>query len=59
MTLQECFDLARRAGFDAAEVNYNRESDMSPAAGEKELADIRTMADKAGIAISGVCSFLL
>jgi len=58
MTLQECFELARRAGFDAVEVNYNLEGDLSPAAGEKELAGIRSMADKAGVAISGVCSFL-
>ena len=58
MTLKECFELARRAGYDAVEVNYNLEGDLSPAAGEKELTAIRTMADKAGIAISGVCSFL-
>ena len=49
MTLQECFGLARRAGFDAVEVNYNLEGDLSPAAGEKELAGIRAMADKAGM----------
>src|SRR5690349_18661372 len=58
MTLRECFELARRAGFDAVEVNYNLEGDLSPDAGEKELAGIRAMADKAGVAISGVCSFL-
>ncbi|MCI0625472.1 MAG: sugar phosphate isomerase/epimerase [Acidobacteria bacterium] len=58
MTLKECFELARRAGFDGVEVNYNLEGDLSPAAGEKELAGIRAMADKAGVAISGVCSFL-
>src|SRR5258706_16293111 len=54
MTLRECFELARRAGFDAVEVNYNLEGDLSPAAGEKELAEIRAMADKAGVAISGI-----
>ncbi len=58
MTLQQCFELAARAGFDAVEVNYNLEGDLSPAAGEKELGAIRSMAEKAGIAISGVCSFL-
>jgi hexulose-6-phosphate isomerase len=30
MTLQECFELARRAGFEAVEVNYNLEGDLSP-----------------------------
>jgi hexulose-6-phosphate isomerase len=58
MTLRECFELARRAGFDGIEVNYNLEGDLSPAAGEKELAQIRAMAETIGIAISGVCSFL-
>jgi sugar phosphate isomerase/epimerase len=58
MTLRECFELAKRAGFDAVEVNYNLEGDLSPAAGEKEIHAIRAMAEKAGIAISGVCSFL-
>lgn len=58
MSLEECFRLAARAGFDAVEVNYNLEGDISPAAGEKELSDIRAKAEKAGIAISGLCSFL-
>lgn len=58
MTLKECFELAQRAGFDGVEVNYNLEGDLSPAAGEKELGQIRAMAEKAGVAISGVCSFL-
>jgi sugar phosphate isomerase/epimerase len=58
MTLKECFELVRRAGFDGVEVNYNLEGDLSPVAGEKELREIRTMADRADIAISGVCSFL-
>jgi hexulose-6-phosphate isomerase len=58
MTLKQCFELARRAGFDGVEVNYNLEGDLSPAAGEKELAQIRNLAEKSGIVISGVCSFL-
>ncbi|HVR73141.1 MAG TPA: sugar phosphate isomerase/epimerase family protein [Planctomycetota bacterium] len=58
MTLEDCFRLARRAGFDGVEVNYNLEGDLSPAAGEKELVEIRKLSEKTGIAISGVCSFL-
>jgi L-ribulose-5-phosphate 3-epimerase len=50
--------LAKRAGFDGIEVNYNLEGDLSPAAGEKELGEIRAQAEKTDIAISGVCSFL-
>lgn len=58
MSLQECFQLARRAGFDAVEVNYNLEGDIAPERGEAEMTAIRRMAEDAGIAISGVCSFL-
>jgi len=58
MTLKECFELARRAGFDAVEVNYNLEGDISPAASDKDLMRIRDTAEKADIGISGLCSFL-
>ena len=58
MTLKECFELAKRAGFDAVEVNYNLEGDISPQASGKDFAEIRKMAEKIGIGISGVCSFL-
>lgn len=58
MSLEACFRLAARAGFDAVEVNYNLEGELSPAAGPKELSAIRSMAEKAGIEISGLCSFL-
>jgi L-ribulose-5-phosphate 3-epimerase len=58
MNLQECLQLAKDAGFDAIELNYDLESDLSPKAGTKEFEDIRRMADKIGIQISGLCSFL-
>lgn len=58
MTLRECLQLAKDAGFDAIELNYDLESDLSPKAGPKELAAIRSMADEIGIEISGLCSFL-
>jgi L-ribulose-5-phosphate 3-epimerase len=58
MSLKECFELAKRAGFDAVEVNYNLEGDLSPQAAEKEFSEIRSMAERIGIGISGVCSFL-
>ncbi len=58
MTLQECLVLAKRAGFDAIELNYDLDNDLSPKATNKELSAIRQMADKIGIEISGLCSFL-
>ena len=58
MTLRECLQLAKDAGFDAVELNYDLEDDLSPESGTKGLAAIRKMADEIGIAISGLCSFL-
>lgn len=58
MTLKQCFELAKDAGFDGVEVNYNLEGDLSPEATEKDLKAIGDMARKIGIQISGVCSFL-
>jgi L-ribulose-5-phosphate 3-epimerase len=58
MTLAECLRLAREAGFDGIELNYDLDNDLSPKQGTKEYAAIRKQAADAGIAISGLCSFL-
>ncbi|HWB01489.1 MAG TPA: sugar phosphate isomerase/epimerase family protein [Verrucomicrobiales bacterium] len=58
MNLRECLQLAKDAGFDAIELNYDLDNDLSPKAGAKEYAAIRKMADQIGIQISGLCSFL-
>src|ERR1700676_3935243 len=58
MTLEQCLRLAKDAGFDGIELNYDLDNDLSPKNGEKEYAEIRKLADKIGIQISGLCSFL-
>jgi hexulose-6-phosphate isomerase len=58
MTLEQCLQLAKDAGFDGIELNYDLDNDLSPKAGTKELHAIRKTAEKIGIAISGLCSFL-
>lgn len=58
MSLEECLLLAKRAGFDAIELNYDLDNDLSPKASPRELAAIRHLADRIGIEISGLCSFL-
>ncbi len=58
MSLRECLQLAKDAGFDGIELNYDLENDLSPKAGTAEFQAIRKMADEVGIAISGLCSFL-
>ena len=58
MNLERCLRLAKDAGFDGIELNYDLDNDLSPKSGPKEYAAIRTLADKVGIKISGLCSFL-
>lgn len=58
MSLKECLQLAKNAGFDGIELNYDLESDLSPNATAKDLQGIRRMAEEIGIEISGLCSFL-
>ena len=58
MDLEQCLRLAKDAGFDGIELNYDLESDLSPKSGTKEFQAIRKLADEIGIQISGLCSFL-
>src|SRR5437762_7429316 len=58
MNLRECLQLAKDAGFDGIELNYDLDNDLSPRSGTKEYQVIRKMADQIGITISDLCSFL-
>lgn len=58
MDLRECLQLAKKAGFDGIELNYDLDNDLSPKSGTTEYQAIRKMAEDIGIAISGICSFL-
>jgi len=58
MNLEQCLRLAKNAGFDGIELNYDLDNDLSPKSGTKEYEAIRKKAEEIGIAISGVCSFL-
>ena len=58
LSLEQCLQLAKDAGFDGIELNYDLESDLSPKAGPKDFEAIRKTAERIGIAISGLCSFL-
>lgn len=57
-SLQESLELAKDAGFDGVEINFNLTGEFSGESSEAEILAIREMADRIGIAISGVCSFL-
>lgn len=58
MSLRECLQLAKDAGFDGIELNYDLENDLSPRSTTRDYQAIRRMADDIGIRISGLCSFL-
>ncbi|MGB0758049.1 MAG: sugar phosphate isomerase/epimerase family protein [Rubripirellula sp.] len=58
MNLRQCLELAKDAGFDGIELNYDLDSELSPKSGTKEFIQIRNMAEEIGIEISGLCSFL-
>ena len=57
-SLRECFEIAADAGFDGVEINFNLEGEFSDESSDDEIRGIRRLAEDAGIAISGVCSFL-
>lgn len=58
MSLKECFQLCKDAGFDAVEVNYALEGELSPEVSEADVRAIGETARRTGIQISGLCSFL-
>jgi L-ribulose-5-phosphate 3-epimerase len=58
MSLEQCLRLAKDAGFDAIELNYDLDNDLSPKSGTKEYTALRKLCDEIGIQISGLCSFL-
>jgi hexulose-6-phosphate isomerase len=58
MTLKESLQLCKDAGFDGVEVNFALEGDLSPQASEADIKAIGKFAEKIGLAVSGVCSFL-
>jgi len=58
MALRDCLQLAKDAGFDGIELNYDLENDLSPKSSVDHYRAIRKTAETIGIAISGLCSFL-
>lgn len=58
MTLKQCFQLCKEAGFDGVEVNFATDGDLRPDSSEAEIKAVGQLARQTGLAISGVCSFL-
>lgn len=57
-SLKECLQLAKDAGFDGVELNMALEGEFSAQSPDAEIVEIRRLAERVGIAVSGVCSFL-
>lgn len=57
-SLEDCFRLAKQAGFDGVEVNFALDGELSAETSDAGLEKIGKLARKIGIEISGVCSFL-
>lgn len=58
MSLKQCLEICKDAGFEGVEINYALEGDLSPKASAGEIKAIGQTARKLGLEISGVCSFL-
>jgi len=57
-TLRECFQLARDAGFDGVELNFELTGEFSMESLDAQIRGIGRLARDNGITVSGVCSFL-
>jgi hexulose-6-phosphate isomerase len=57
-TMKECLQISKDAGFDAVEINFDLTGEFSAESSDSQIKEIRELAQKTGIAISGVCSFL-
>lgn len=57
-TLEQCFHLAREAGYEAVELNFDLTGECSAETSEADFRRIGRLARKCGVEISGLCSFL-
>lgn len=58
MSLRECLELCKEAGFEAVELNYALDGDLTPDSSDQAVRQVGQMARKIGLQISGLCSFL-
>ncbi|QDU94969.1 sugar phosphate isomerase/epimerase family protein [Lignipirellula cremea] len=58
MSLDDCFRLAKDAGYDGIEINFDLEGPFSAESSDDDIRRIGQSARDIGIEISGVCSFL-
>lgn len=57
-TIQECIQLAQKAGFDGIELSLNESGELGLDASEKEVLAIKSRLDDAGLEIAGLATGL-
>ncbi|MGB9689121.1 sugar phosphate isomerase/epimerase family protein [Thermogutta sp.] len=58
MSLRECLELCKEAGFDGVELNYALEGDLTPETSDAAVRDVARLVRRIGLEVSGLCSFL-
>ena len=58
MTLRQCLELCKDAGFEGVELNYALEGELSPQASDDDLRAVGRLVRESGLKVSGLCSFL-
>ncbi|NBD23866.1 sugar phosphate isomerase/epimerase family protein [Paenibacillus glycinis] len=58
MSIADCIATAKDAGFEGIELSLNENGPLSLESGEQEIADIRKLAEDAGIALTSLASGL-
>ena len=58
LSLTDRLRLAREAGFDGFEVDLSDDGPLTPGSSAKEIAGVRTLAEKSGMQLSGLATGL-
>ena len=58
MLLDDCLAVCAEAGFDGVELNFDLTGELSAETSAADIRDVARRADKHGLKISGLCSFL-
>jgi len=57
-SLKKCLEIAKDAGFEGIELNIDLEGELSVQSAPTQFVETRRLAERVGIEISGICSFL-
>lgn len=58
MSLKQCLELCKEAGFEGVELNYALDGDLTPQTTDAAVREVTNMVHRLGLEVSGLCSFL-